>query len=473
MNTLARIVSSALVGSALLNLQACTQHHALKDGPAQNPEFYAQQGLFAGHHTQNIARDSGLSTASFGLADCSHADQRYAPAHYAVSNGLVHFPSPSRQYEGINAPANTPANTAPGFMKTAQLGSSSQLGHSRLKNAQPGHPALASLAQVAESTHRQLRLSPGDMIELVIENGEGFNGRYILDPNGRVGIPYLPALPLAGLDIYQAANKIELALLKAQLFHAATLATSVQVLEWSEIDVMVTGAVFDPGRKRINTRHKLPQNSDKLAAFGDYSSTRLLSEALRAASGIRPDAKLDQVVLLRQGWHLELDMSGVFSGQNVDDIPLIAGDKVVVPSTGCFQRHLARPSQITPKGMRVFMSNLIDSAHSNANAAVGRYSTNLPYGSRLLQAAVSANCMGGKQWTNASRKVLLASTNPLTGQQEVLERSVEALIRDANNDEQNPYLMPNDALVCYDSDLTNIREIARFVMDLINPLKAL
>jgi hypothetical protein len=33
-----------------------------------------------------------------------------------------------------------------------------------------------------------LTLSPGDVIELSIENGDGFNGRYILNSQGRIGI---------------------------------------------------------------------------------------------------------------------------------------------------------------------------------------------------------------------------------------------------------------------------------------------
>ena len=69
--------------------------------------------------------------------------------------------------------------------------------------------------------------------------------------------------------------------------------------------------------------------------------------------------------------------------------------------------------------------------------------------------------------------MILASTNPVTGQYQVIERSVENLMRQAHDQQQNPYLMPNDAVACYDSDVTNIRDIANFMMDIINPIKAL
>jgi polysaccharide export outer membrane protein len=119
------------------------------------------------------------------------------------------------------------------------------------------------------------------------------------------------------------------------------------------------------------------------------------------------------------------------------------------------------------------MSNLIDSAQNNASAAVGRYATNLPYGTRLLQAAVSANCVGGKEWTNAPRKVMLASINPITNETQVIERSVEQLMRYANRDDINPYVMPNDAIACYDSGVTNLRDVARTIVDLLIPFTLL
>jgi len=69
--------------------------------------------------------------------------------------------------------------------------------------------------------------------------------------------------------------------------------------------------------------------------------------------------------------------------------------------------------------------------------------------------------------------VLLASKNPLSAKTEVIERSVEQLIRQGHEEGMNPYLMPNDAIACYDSDVTNFRDIARTIGDIISPLKLL
>jgi hypothetical protein len=119
------------------------------------------------------------------------------------------------------------------------------------------------------------------------------------------------------------------------------------------------------------------------------------------------------------------------------------------------------------------MSNLIDSAGDNSSAAVGRYSTSLPYGTRLLQAAVSANCVGGKDWTNAPRRIVLSGENPITGEIQVIERSVEELLTMPSKGDINPYLMPNDAIACYDSSVTNFRDIARTIADILLPFKLL
>jgi hypothetical protein len=43
----------------------------------------------------------------------------------------------------------------------------------------------------------------------------------------------------------------------------------------------------------------------------------------------------------------------------------------------------------------------------------------------------------------------------------VIERDIEDLLRRADRDDYDPYLLPGDALACYDSTVTNIAEIGR------------
>jgi protein involved in polysaccharide export with SLBB domain len=328
-------------------------------------------------------------------------------------------------------------------------------------------PSQAPLPTIMNPTRNTLPLSPGDMIEIMMEYGEGFNHSYVLDNLGLLKLPILEPIHAFGLSPRELSERVEMALIKANIFRPVTAKVYVKVLHLSAIEVPVTGAVFQPGRVLKNSKRDNNEMHQRVFAAGDYSHTRLLLEAIRAAYGAKPDAKLEQVILIRQGCQIEVDLTGILSGLSVKDYPLIAGDPVIVPSTGCFQPHLVKPSQITPKGFRVCMSNLIDSAQSNSSAGVGRYSSNLPYGTKLLQAAVSANCAGGKEWTNASRKVMLTNIHPITNQTQVVDRSVEQLMRKANRDDINPYVMPNDAITCYDSDITKIRDVASTIVDVL------
>lgn len=313
-------------------------------------------------------------------------------------------------------------------------------------------------------------LSPGDLVELNIENGDGFSGRYTIQSNGLIDLPYLKPLPAASFTTEQLAEKVQFELVKAQYFLANTITVNIHIVQWAPIEVLVSGAVYQPGQVLINDAQPEQIFDERLAAVGDLTHKRGIIAAIKAAAGIRPDAKLDQVILVRNGWQVEVDMSGMLDGQTVSQVSLIAGDQIIIPTTGCFQAGLMRPSQITPKGIRVFMSNLISPAENNASAAVGRYSSNVPYGSRLLHAAVSANCVGGIQLTNAPRKIVLASINPVTQKFEVIERSIEELMRHAHRSDLNPYLLPNDAVACYDSGVTNIRDVARTMADILSPI---
>lgn len=408
--------------SVVAMLGGCVQTHSVQDVENPSNKFYGNQG----EHGDLFKHQRAPEEVFAASMDCTDVQHVGANLNYRADKPLK-----------MNTPFQTPL----------------PVNDARFRNVLP--------------------LSPGDLIEVYMEHGDGFNGSYVVDNGGFVNLPIVEPVNAYGLVPEQLEDNIELALIRANVFRADTTDVTVKVLQWSSIEVPVSGAVFQPGRVTINERRPSNTIGEKLLANGDVSNHRLLSEAVRAASGIRPDAKLDQVMLLRGGWKVEVDLTGILSGQPVRDYPLIAGDQIIVPSTGCFQSHLVRPSQITPKGFRVFMSNLIDSAKSNSAAAVGRYSTNIPYGTKLLQAAVSANCVGGKEWTNAPRKVVLASTNPITGKTQVIERSVEELMRQSYRDDINPFLMPNDAVACYDSDVTNLRDIAGAIAEVILPFKIL
>ncbi len=312
-------------------------------------------------------------------------------------------------------------------------------------------------------------LSPGDLIRLDLMRGDGFEGDYVVSPSGYVRLPFLGDLPAAGGSITELENAVARLLVSGGYFRPQFSQASVSVLQWAPIQVSVSGAVFQSGDVVLNERKAEDDAAARLEAKGDFTMQRRLSSALFAAAGVRPDADIQNIVLIRNGRRRVFDMIGALDGGPLDDPLLVAGDRIHVPSRGCFQMALARPSRITPPGIRVFMSNLTQPAASNANSAIGQEATRLPYGTRFLQGLVSANCVGGIQATNARRWGVLISRNPVTWESEVIARSIEDLVRRADRDDFNPVLLPNDAIACYDSHVTNVRDVIKMISEIAAP----
>jgi polysaccharide biosynthesis/export protein len=238
---------------------------------------------------------------------------------------------------------------------------------------------------------------------------------------------------------------------------------------YAPINVTVAGAVFVTGRVAINQIQPADKAEKALAKFGDSPMERFVAAALRAAGGIRPDADLSRITLKRGKQTFVLNWQGALTGAPVDDVPLLEGDHIQVPEAPCFQSALVRPSQITPPGIRLFLSNLSLPAQSNNGANNNRDAAQVPYGTRLLAGLVSANCVGGSRASNAARYAVLISRNPKTMQTEVIQRSIEDMVLSPDRDTVNPYLMPDDAIACYDSAITDVREVATTIQALFLP----
>ncbi len=313
-------------------------------------------------------------------------------------------------------------------------------------------------------------LSAGDRIRIAIPEGEDLSGVYEVGLGGQLEVPFIGLISAQGIDTRELEKTIHDRLIEEQIFRPGMLRVSTTVQEWAPVDVLVSGATFDPGRVTIN-RQKADYRTFKQSQLsGDFAKDRLLSAALYSAGGIRPDADLQHVQLIRNGEVKIIDLYGLFDGTLTKDIALAAGDQIVVPSTGYFQAKLVRRTQITPPGIRIFISNLSIPALNNSQSAVNSSSTSMPYGTRFLQGLLSGNCIGGTQLTNASRRAVLISTNPLTGRTEVIERSIQQLVSDPERDEINPFLMPNDGIACYDSGVTNFRDVTRTFGEFLSPL---
>ena len=63
------------------------------------------------------------------------------------------------------------------------------------------------------------------------------------------------------------------------------------------------------------------------------------------------------------------------------------------------------------------------------------------------------------------------STNPVTRETEVVQRSVEDLLRDKDRDHINPYLMPDDGVACYDSPMAEGVDLAHSLDAILAPIR--
>ncbi|MEM9276441.1 MAG: polysaccharide biosynthesis/export family protein [Cyanobacteria bacterium P01_F01_bin.143] len=332
------------------------------------------------------------------------------------------------------------------------------------------------ISLVTASSTMALPLSPGDRISVSIPNESYFARTYEVNQNGDIEVPLLGEMAVGGLELIEVETKLSSQLINQGYFLQDKLQLTVEISNWSAIQVSVAGEVFKPGRVLINKTQEsdtITISPESLQITGSHPVKRYLTNAIGAAGGVLPTANVREIRLIRQGEEQIVDLSGVFSGEPITDIPLIAGDRIIVPATE-FQAELVRPSQITPPGMKVFVSNLTVPAQSNAASSITNRSEGIvfPYGSRFSQGVIATNCVGGTN-TNSHRHAVLVRTNQLTGETTYLNRPVEDLIRNSQDEAENPLLMPRDGIACYDSRITNARDILKTFGEIFLPLRIL
>lgn len=306
------------------------------------------------------------------------------------------------------------------------------------------------------------RLTRNDLVDIRVSADDTFSGNYVVSRDGTLKLPFLKPIRAQGRETHDVERDIAAQLVDGDFFSSRPR-ISVRLADFASVNVAVSGAVFEPHSIEIGGVSGDQVDTLRQTALGASTEARNLSAALRAAGGVRPDADISAVEIRRGSKIYTLDMRGVFQGSNAVDIMLVSGDEVFVPSRQCFQEDLMRPSPISPPGVSLFLSNLTQPAAGNAVSAVGRDVREMPYGTRYLQGVVDTNCVGGARATSAHRSAVLFSRNPITGVSVVIERDIENLLRRADRDDYDPYLLPGDAIACYDSTVTNVGEIGRVV----------
>ncbi|WP_025823286.1 polysaccharide biosynthesis/export family protein [Shewanella marina] len=315
---------------------------------------------------------------------------------------------------------------------------------------------------------KEQTLSIGDIIRVQILDGDDFSADVEVDSNGYIFLPYLPAIPAKGKSLDDMKKSVKRILIEQQLMHPQRILINIAPLQWAPIEVTVAGAVFEPGQHMINRENNNKQTMQTPLLAGDHAQQRTIAAAIRSSGGIKPNADLSAVIVTRQNRHYNFDLRGIITGKKVPTFALAAGDHIFVTPTDYYYNKLVRPSQLTIPGMRISVSNL--TTPGNTSTIIGSNDANrYPYGSRLLDAAVGTNCVGGSD-TNSARYIVLITRSTQDQQIQIVERSITSLMKNAWRDEINPQLMPGDSLACYDSGVTNMREIAKTITDFLIPI---
>ena len=389
------------------------------------------------------ARNAASTLAIIALAACGGK----TPANIeAVSRGESY----QAQYRDLERPAADSPTLRSALMNAARC------------KPYSGSAGAGKLRTYLPDALRGELLSRGDLIDLRVPNDETFTGEFVVSRDGMLKIPFLDPIPAQGRRTEQVAAEIRRKL-GAGGFYIDEPALSLLVMDFAPVRIGVSGAVFDPQASDIGGVQGDQVDSRRQAALGASTEGRNLSVALRSAGGVRPDADLSAVRITRAGTTHIVDSRGAVAGRHFDDIMLVTGDEVYVPSRQCFQDELMTPSPVSPPGVSLYLSNLTQPANNNAAAAVSQGVREVPYGTRYLQAVIDANCVGGARATSADRSAALFSRNPVTGVSVVIERRVEELRTRADRDDYDPYVLPGDAIACYDSGVTNLGEIGRLI----------
>lgn len=179
-----------------------------------------------------------------------------------------------------------------------------------------GSAAYEVIPEGSTTAPRRVEIRPSDVISLTVYREPELSlEKATVDPDGNIQVPLLGTVDAAGLTAAEFARDLE------RRFAARFLvdpSVSVAILETSQRQVTVSGAVTQPGMYEMEGRLSL-------------------LDAVALARGPTNVAKYDQVVVFRRyngervGGLFDL---GAITAGSAPDIELLPGDQVIVGTDG-------------------------------------------------------------------------------------------------------------------------------------------
>lgn len=155
-------------------------------------------------------------------------------------------------------------------------------------------------------------VGPGDVFTMEVVGEKELPREYQVASDGSVDIPYLQAVPVAGLEPQEIARLIRKLLIEKQILSDPSVV--VQVKEYNSRRITIMGQVAKPG------------------TFA-YTTGLTLIQALSQAGGPTGIANLDRVNLTRRtdgGSRTVVISIGTIMEGRSPDIPLQSGDRIFV-----------------------------------------------------------------------------------------------------------------------------------------------
>ena len=234
----------------------------------------------------------------------------------------------------------------------------------------PSADAAPSFNQSPNPQLSLYRLGPGDSISVVVQRFPDLSFQASINPEGNIVVPLLGTVPLIGLTLEEAQEKIRLGLNRFVIDPIVILSLSGQ----RPVQVTITGEVFRPG---IYPLTGLPRVSDALFSAG---GTTMLAD-LRAVQVRR---RLIDGSVISQSIDLFTPLQ---NGGDIPSLRLQDGDAIIVPkrevaTDAGYDRTLVSRSTLAQPQIRVRVL-------SYANGGIG--TIQLANGSTFLDALTAIN----------------------------------------------------------------------------------
>jgi protein involved in polysaccharide export with SLBB domain len=264
----------------------------------------------------------------------------------------------------------------------------------------------AALSLVTTDLNAQeVRLRPGDAVELNVPQRSELDRRLVIDDTGRISLPIIGEVMIGGMSVEDAEDVLLRALRE---FYPSIQAISVNLIgEESRRMIYVHGEVEAPGK------------------YG-FGKNPTVWEAIREAGGATSTAALGTVRIIRaegEGQRTFLvDLQAAIESGNLDDLPVLEpGDAVIVPESTVIH------------------------AGTGSVRVIGAVRTPGPYmltGEKTLVDAILAS--GGTADNADLKKVTVIRTQP-DGAQLTLTFDLKRYL-DTGDIRHNPLILPDDTV---------------------------